>query len=235
MFCSYLVRTILTSSLLTGAATLGLSDPVFKPDAGKFILKVRGMEIGSDTFKTDAQGGSEADEKLSLGGREVAAHISIKATKGRTKRIEADAGGGNRFVVSIEGSAATLAVGDQAAVPVALPANVLPTGNYAPHLMDTLIAEYDAKKGGTQWFKLVETEQVGPNGLAVVNGKLTSDGTKNAAIHGKPAAFNRYKLVLAGIETELTADASGHLLLWNVPAQSYFAVRDGYDELAPSN
>ncbi|HZO87478.1 MAG TPA: CocE/NonD family hydrolase [Chthonomonadaceae bacterium] len=204
-----------------------------KPDSGKFLLTIQETDIGMDTFTADAEGGSEADIAISLGGQTNKSHISVKAKAGQLTEIATDAGPAGKFTLTLDGEKGHLKAEGRTLLTadVTLPAHLLPFSNFGPHLLSRLLAAYDLSKGGPQTFDLVLTDAVGPKGVIPLKGTLLSNGAKPMQVAGKKIPVSRYLLTLMGINIELMADSDGRILMWNVPAQRYVAVRDGYQDL----
>lgn len=206
-----------------------------KPDAGKFNMTIQGTKAGTCTFKYDADGGSEATAEVDFGGQSQKFTVKVKAKADKIIGFSADAGKENHFTATVEGGKAKLSVNDGAVDTQTLAAGAVPFGNFSPHLINHLIAAYDAKKAGAQPVSMVLVEGLPGGQLVVIKGKVTSKGAKDQKIDGKTVAVTSYLLVVetpAGeVEIKLYANADKHLLAWDVPSQKYTAVREGFEDV----
>jgi hypothetical protein len=206
-----------------------------KPDSGKFILTIQGMKAGTDAFKFDAEGGSEATVAIDIAGQSQKFTVSVKAKGGKMTGFGADAGPTNHFTATVEGGKARVRINDGAADAQEVPAGALPFGNFSPHLLNGVLAAYDDKKAGAQPVTLLQIEGL-PNGQIVsLKAKLASKGGKEKKVAGKPLQVTAYSLTLdAGgtdIEILLYANADRRLLAWDVPSQQYTAIREGFEDV----
>ncbi len=207
------------------------------PDAGKFIVTYQENEIITETFKSDADGGSETEAEAKSGGVTQKFHISLKARQGRVSKIVTEAKPGGKFTLEVNGAIGKLTT-DLApkAKEVKLPANLYPFATIAaPHLLANVVAAYDKGKGGAQTFDFVYANVLGPQG--VIQGKLTltSQGAKPRQIGGKTVPVVRYVVGLptpvGEQEMELATDTNGRVLMLSMATQKIYAARDGYQEL----
>ncbi len=208
-----------------------------KPDSGSFTLIVQGGKIGTDTFKADGQGGSEADATINANGTNQKFHVSVKAKGGTVTQFGADAGGGNSFVVTVSGTSAVITVaGKSIGSPQTIKANSHPFGNFSPHLMNGILGSYDEKKGGSQAIEMVLAEGLPQGKLVSLSATLKKEGVKPHKLKTGTANLGHYTLTIsagASIEMDLIADSDHRLLMWSVPSQKYLAIRDGYEALKP--
>lgn len=217
-----------------GADDTKKPDEPKKPDAGKFILTIQGTKAGTDTFKFDADGGSEATVAVDIMGQSQKFTVSVKAKGGKMTGFGADAGATNHYSATVDGDKARVRINDGAADAQEIPAGALPFGNFSPHLLNSMLASYDAKKGGGQPVTFILIEGL-PNGqLVTLKAKLTSKGAKEQKVAGKPLQVTAYALTIdAGseVEVKLYANADQRLLAWDVPSQQYTAVREGFEDV----
>jgi hypothetical protein len=222
-----------------GASGQTDSKPAKKPDSGKFILTIQGQKAGTSTYKFDAEGGSEASNIVSANGQSMEFTVSVKSSGGKITSVGADAGKANHFTAAIDSGKAKVSINDGAADTQAVPAGAAPFGNFTPHLMHYVVSGYDSKKGGAQTVQMLMIEGL-PNGqLVSMPAKVTVKDTADRKIGDKTVAVTTYNLAIeAGgmqIDIKLLADSDLHILAWEVPSQSYTAVREGFEALIKSN
>lgn len=230
-------------------------DEAKKSDSGKFNLTVMGKKVGTTTFKFDADGGSESSSDVEANGQSTKVKVTVKAKAGKMVGFGADAGPSNHFTATIEGDKVKIAINDAAPATQSLAAGALPFGNFSPHLMNYVLAAYDPKKADkpeaakpdskpdttkpakpvTQTITLALIEGLPGGMIANIQAKLTPTGTKEVKIDGKPQTVSLYDLVIAAggqdIPVKLYANADKRLLAWEVPSQSYTAIREGFEEI----
>lgn len=225
--------------LLALIAASASADRTVKPDSGKFTITLQEASAGSETFSIAANGSSKYDETILLGGNKTLIHSSVKVINGKLTEIRTEGSQQGKSlgsaVITIQGTKGTMTIGKQPGKAITLPANALPFGNFAPHLLSYLVAAYDVKRGGAQKITLLLTEAITPQGPPAVHGTIDAKGSRQQTVGGKSIQISRYALVLAGrtgdIDTELLTDADGRVLLFRVPGQKLDEVRDGYQEL----
>jgi putative CocE/NonD family hydrolase len=196
-----------------------------KADSGKFQITIQENKVGTTTFTSDRDGGSVYDEQLSLGGNKITAHVVIKAGKGVPTQVDADFQPGGKLHLVMNGDKSLLTAG-KINKPLKLEAHAFPFDNFAPHLLTSLVAAYNVQKGGAQKFQIVVI-----NAGAPLPATLTRGATKTRHLNGVSMPVTSYNLTVANIALELQVDKNNRILMWNVPAQKYTAVRDGYDAL----
>ena len=201
-----------------------------KPDSGKFLITIQENDIGTTTFTSDADGGFTYDEALSIGGTKVADHTVIRAKKGLPTEADVEVVPGGKLHLALAGAKSLLTIG-KTTKPLKLEAPAYLFDNFAPQILTPLLAAYDLKKGGDQKFQMVVV-----NAGVPLNATLAGRGEKTRVVSGSPLLVRQYALILPGgvgnIEIEIQADKDNRVLMWNVPAQKYFAVREGYADLA---
>src|SRR5207245_207665 len=90
--CAAAVRlTLLVGALGLFSLATGAHASV-TPDAGKFLLKIRGTEFGSDSFRSDTTGGSVGDASVTVGGKQLHLHIVTRYAGGRLAEVTTDGG-----------------------------------------------------------------------------------------------------------------------------------------------
>jgi hypothetical protein len=223
--CACVVSTCLQAS----------ADPP-KPDAGKFDLMAQGKSIGSDTFRL-LPDGCDSDVSIAAGNAgTVTFHQSLKYVKGQLSKLTTNAGELGTMVVTFAGNHSTLKVGDKPVTTVKLPGDPFPYGDKSPHLFAYLVSAYDIKKGGEQKFDLIYSEAVGPKGVIMLPAVMSAPASATKQVGGKSIATMRFPLTVKGgaapIQMEIITDKERHVLMWHVPAQKYFAVREGFKDLA---
>ena len=224
------------ATLALGSACLPAMADAPKPDSGKFNLLIQGRRIGADSFRL-LPDGCDSDVAFSASpGQDFRFHQTLKFKKGLWTQLSTDAGPQGAMMVLLAGDKSSLKVGDKPAVTQKLPAATYPYGDHSPHLLAFLVAAYDAKKGGEQKFDLTYADGVGPKGVLILPAILKDMRTSLREIGGKPLSITRYALTLTGptgsLAMEVVTDKDRHILFWNVPAQKYAAVREGFDDLA---
>jgi len=234
-----LLRSIAGASLLcTGifGVHLQASADLPKPDGGKFHLMIQNKSIGTDTFRL-LPDGCDSDVSIMAGnGGAVTFHQSLKYVKGQLSKLTTNAGELGTMEVTFAGDKSSLKVGDKPVTTQKLPGNPYPYGDKSPHLLAFLVSAYDVKKGGEQKFDLIYSEAVGPKGVVVMPAVLRAPTSETKQVGGKPLATMHFPLTVNGaagpIQMEIVTDKERHVLLWHVPAQKYFGVREGFKDLA---
>ena len=219
---------------LFAAALLALSGAAFanapRPDAGKFLITIQENDIGTTTFTTDADGGSTYDENLNIAGTKVTGHIVITVKKGIPTEADAQYNPGGKLHLVLEGEKSLLMLG-ATTKPLKLEPRAYLFDNFAPQILTPLLAAYDAKKGGSQKFQLVVVNSGTPLSMT-----LTKKEEKTRVVSGSPLLVTIYTMTLPGavgnLDIEVQAGRDNRVLMWNVPAQKYLAVREGYSDLA---
>ena len=221
-------RVFLVAALL--ALTLTAQADAPKPDSGKFLITIQENDIGTTTFTGDADGGSTYDEKLEIAGTKISGHTVIKAKKGTPTEADAEYAPGGKLHLTLAGEKSLLTRG-KTTKPLKLEPHAYLFDNFAPQLLTPLLAAYDAKKGGDQKFQIVVV-----NAGVPINITLAKTGEKIRVVSGSPLPVTFYFMTLPGglgkLDIEIQADKDNRALMWNVPAQKYLAVREGYSDLA---
>lgn len=231
-----LYRPLIVAALgLSLGSAIARADTPVAPDEGKFVLLLQESDLGNETFKTSANGETEFNNVITLGGQKIEGHSIEKFVNGKLVSIFTEAKGHGKFSMALNGAKGKLTIDDKPAKDQTLPTRLFPMGNFAPHLYSYLIAAYDSVKGGPQKFDMAVVDGVGAQGVATIKVTLTALGAKPRQVGGKTLPISRYSLVFPGpignIDTEVDTDVAGHVLLWSVPGQKLIAVRDGYQEL----
>lgn len=219
---------------LFAAALLALSGAAFadapKPDSGKFLITIQENEIGTTTFTGDADGGSTYDENLGLGGTKVIGHTVIAAKKGNPTEVDAEYTPGGHLHLTLAGDKSLLTLG-KTTKPLKLEPQAYLFDNFAPQILTPLLAAYNVKTGGSQKFQLVVVNAGVPLTMT-----LTRTGEKTRLVNGSRLIVTLYTMTLpravSSIDIEVQADKDNRVLMWNVPAQKFLAVREGYSDLA---
>jgi putative CocE/NonD family hydrolase len=215
-------------AILVAACATAHADPL-KADSGKFQFTVQENKIGTTSFTSDKDGGSVYDEQVDLNGAKVALHVVIKANKGVATQVDIDAQPGGKLRLTLAGDKSVLTAGT-VTKPLKLGAHVYPFDNFAPHLLSPLVAAYNAQKGGEQKFDLVVVTAGAPVPATLIRGE-----TKTHVVNGAPLPITSYTLTVfngvANIPIKLQVDKNNRLLMWNVPAQKFTAIRDGFGAL----
>ncbi len=209
------------------------ADSSKKPDSGKFAFTIQGQKVGTCVFKFDAAGASEGNVEVSLGGQDKKYVVKTSSMAGKLTGFSAEENSNNRFIASIVGTVAKVSINGGAAASQTIPMGLQPFGNFCPYLMTYTVAAYDSKKGGDQTFNMGLVEGL-PNGqIATLKMKVAAKGAREIKVDTKTATVKTYSLAIdangATIAISLFADADGHVLGWDVPAQSFTAVRVGYE------
>lgn len=229
------VQRAVMVALLAPLPCLAHASAPVPADEGKFTFTLQESEIGTDTFKMDATGSVDSRVAVTLPGLKLDTHNTLKLQTGRLTSIFTEAVGHGKFEWTRSGQTGKLTVDSKPFKDQALPTPVYPLGSFTPHLYSYLVAAYDLRRGGPQRFEVVNIDGVGPTGLATLKVTITALGAKPRQVGGKTVPISRYSLVLPGpignVDTEVDTDIKGHVLLWSVPAQKLFAVRDGYADL----
>jgi putative CocE/NonD family hydrolase len=233
-----LLQIFCALAMLPLSAALSRADGKITADEGKLTLSVQENEVATDTFKSDANGGSESDVAVQQGSMTLKLHMSVKAKQGRITGILAEAQPGGKFTLDVTGTKGKLVIDAKPPVvkDVALPATFYPFATMAPHFLNSIVAAYDKSKGGAQVFPIVIANVVGPQGLIQDKITLTSLGAKPRKLNGKTVPIARYGLSIntpvGAQEMEVLADMNGHVLMMSMASQKFYAVREGYKGLA---
>ncbi|HEV2472071.1 MAG TPA: hypothetical protein VGS41_05355 [Chthonomonadales bacterium] len=222
-------------SLVAAAITPGApATGNVKPDSGKFITTLHGALFSTDSFSILADGSSRFDENLAMPVK-IAIHGVVKTRANHAIEISTSAPGHGGFDLKISGVKGSLSANNRPAEPITVQPNLFPFGNAATHLLDYLVAGYNAAKGGLQSFTVIVVESSGREGPPTTRASLTFRGTLPEKVGGKPFTARRYSLVLVGpagnVDTEILTDGAGRVLLWAVPGQKLLSVRVGYQSL----
>jgi hypothetical protein len=218
---------------LAHAQAGGKSEDAKKKDTGKFAFTIQGMKVGTCSFKLDATGASEATIEASLGGQEKKYVVKTSSKAGKLTGFSSEENADNRFTATIDGASAKVSINGGANSSHDVPVGVQPFGNFCPHLLSYTISAYDAKKGGAQPFNIAMVEGL-PNGqIVTMKIKVTAKGSREIKVVSKPVTVKTYSLDIDAngttIALNLFADADGRVLGWDVPSQSFSAVREGYE------
>jgi len=225
---------ICVTAMLTACFHASADPP--KPDGSKFTLVLKGKSVGTDTFRLLPEGCDSDVHFAMTAGQDVQFHQTLKFKKGQFSQVATNAGALGSITISLAGDKSQVKIGDKPAATQKLPAVAYPYGDHSPHLWAYVVSAYDSKKGGEQKFNLLFTEGAGPAGVLVLTASLKAAETSDKQVAGKTIPVTRYTVTLNGpagpIAMEIGADKDKHILFWNVPAQNYSAVRDGYPSLA---
>ena len=221
--CVFLTLGLLVISLLPAVAQ--------KPDSGKFILNIQENEIGTYTFKSDAQGGTTYEQKLNLFGNKSDAKAQIQAKGGVITSVNYESKPGGKYALSIADGKAVVTLNGGKPKTQPLKEKLYPFDNFAPHVLSSLLRAYNDTKGGTQKLDILII-----NGGVPVKMDVTAKGNKPRKVAGKMVPVLTYTLGIVGgagkVEIEVYADSDKRILGWNVPSQKYKAWREGYKEVA---
>ena len=96
----------------------------------------------------------------------------------------------------------------------------------------TLLAKYDAKKGGAQKFTAFL-----PSQAVAFETSLEKTGTVSREIGGKKIELNQFRLVNAksNLLVNILADKNGEPVFFDIPSQQVIAVKSGFENLRESN
>ena len=215
------------------AQITGKSDDAKKPDAGKFVFTIQGARVGTCAFKLDARGDSDATIEVTLGGQEKKYVVTTHSKAGKMTAFSAEENSENRFTASIDGTSAKVSINGGANSSQDVPAGLLPFGNFCPHLLSYTLAAYDVKKGGSQPFTVAMVEALPNAQIVTMKIKLAAKGSREVKVEAKPVTIKTYSLAIDAngttVALNLFAAADGRILGWDVPSQSFTAVREGYE------
>jgi putative CocE/NonD family hydrolase len=194
-------------------------------DAGVFELYVNEEPVGTCDFTWEKSGKFRNRFTLSLGGQTVKTETEIVPdSRGVWQKIEARSPAGE-LLVEREGRLVRTSFRDQKST-LQLAANTILFENYSPPLLRLLLDRYDSKKGGKQTLSIYVA------GARVIDGEVDRLGGEERAVEGKEMTFSRYHLFLKTVDVNVLADASGRVVLEDVPAQKAYFVRRGFETLA---
>ncbi|MDE2127608.1 MAG: CocE/NonD family hydrolase [Armatimonadetes bacterium] len=203
-------------------------------DSGKIVLSVRDTRIATDDFIIRADGSSQWTEVISLGSNPVTLHSQLAWQKGRLVSVTSTAAARGSFTLTLQ-PRQNLVVNGKPVAAKPIPAQVLPYADMAPHLFSYAVAALKTPGPVNRQIRLLASESVGPAGPVTLFATMKDEGAITGTVNGKPLATHRYSVVLAGpignIDTTVTTDVAGHVLMWQVPGQSLTAIRIGYEEL----
>jgi uncharacterized protein len=238
--------TLLAAFAALGAAVQASAQagPGLRADSGRYIARIQGAAYATDTFTSDADGGSESDIEFTRPGRRGRLHISVHASGGRLRSIETTADPEGRFRLSLDNGEPKLGAGPSGSgmLPmhgVALPADVLPFCSLAPEQLRLALASYDLRLGGAQAYDVIYSNGLGSAGLIQGRLALSVLGAKPMQIAGKAIAVTRCRLTVpspaGSLNAELFADSENRILLYSVPSEELVVVREGCEDLARPN
>lgn len=194
-------------------------------DAGEFSLFVNEDRLGTCAFQWKKDGSFTSSFALTMAGQTVRTETALTPdARGVWKSISVKAPTG---LVTAERDGCLLRRefrGEKSTGrlnPVAYPYD-----NYMPALLSVLLKAYDVDKKGKQAFTLFAIPG------ACVDATLEWKSAEERRVGGRDTLFQLYTLVLSGIDIILWADASGRVVLEDVPIQKAYFARKGYESLA---
>jgi len=195
-------------------------------DSGTFQLYVNEEPLGTLEFKWEKSGRFTNRFTLSLAGQTVKTETDITPdAKGVWQKAEIRSPAGN-MILERQGRLVTRTFREEKAT-LQLAENSMPFENSSPALVKVLLDRYDAKKGGKQPFSIYV---FGAGKL--IDGELEKLADEERAVEGKEMTFAKYQLFLKTVDLFLFVDASGRVVLEDVPAQKAYFARQGYEALA---
>lgn len=217
----------------TSAQALPPAPPLLSPEIcgkGVFLLSMADESLGRETFEITCQPG---------GGYLASGTTNIKLPTGAFNQdttIEVDKSAVPlRFTVKGEAGGTpidqTIVFKDNKATITSNAAtNEMPYTNRAAVIMNAItynlqfvVARYDTTRGGEQ------TIPIFPNMAATIERTGRDEvSAMNLSVAGKPVAFDRYSLKIAGVSFIIWTDAQGRLAVATVPAQRFVAAREEY-------
>ena len=205
-----------------------------KPDSGKFVLNIQDNDIGTYTFKMDAQGSTTYEQSLSIGGQKITAKTQIQAKGGVITSVNYESKPGGKYTLTVAGAKSSASLNGQPPKTMNIKEKLYPFDNFAPHVLSSMLRAYNSAKGGTQKLDALLVN----NGIPIKI-EVTAKGTKPRKIGGKMVPVSNYTLSIAGgagkVEIEVYTDSDKRVLGWNVPSQKYKAWREGYKEVAAAD
>lgn len=197
---------------------------------GVYLLSIGEQPLGRETFEIQcrADGGYQAsgntNMKLPNGAFNQDTTLEVdKAGVPQRLAAKGEAVGATFDLTTVfkDGKAITTTNGSTSELPYTNNAAVIV--NAVNFVLQFIAARYDTARGGQQRIPLFpnltgEMERTGRDEVSALN----------LAVAGKPVAFDRYSLKIAGASFIFWTDAQGRLVVINVPAQRFVAVREEY-------
>ncbi len=222
-------RIISASGLVVLLAT-GAVGSGNKTQTGVYNLSIAGTMIGSDKFSQNSKEGSSATVKINVAGTSVTEKIQVTQHVGKISSVENDATPGGQIQIVVSKGVAAFKLNGKTIKSIPVPPKVALWGNYAPHLLQTVLGEYDRKKGGSQKIPGLSVETP-----MLFNLVIKEEKSSTIKWNSHNFKVRHYSVSIPGPlgNIDLTVDTSdtNKVLRWNVPSQQYVAVLHGYEGL----
>lgn len=221
---------ILSAISLIAMLTTGAVGASHKPQTGVYDLSIAGSRIGTDTFSQLPLGGSSATVKIKIAQTSITENIQVKQLQGKVTSIENVATPGGQIQIIFSKGLATFKLNGKTIKSFPVTTKVSLWGNYAPNLLETVIGEYDRKKGGSQKIPGISVESP-----VVLNLILKEEKSTSVKWNNHNFRIRHYSVSIPGplgnIDITVDTSDSNEVLRWNVPSQQYVAVLRGYEAL----
>jgi putative CocE/NonD family hydrolase len=195
--------------------------------SGEYTLVIQGEKLGTTSYKSLPNGSMQTVSKLQIGNQKIDFSFTHTQVNGRHKKISGTTNGTKFEYVWTKGNIQVISGKNKTTVKA--PDTIAFFGNYAPHLIKTLLDQYSVKKGGKQMIKAFLVDAA-----AVLDISVEFIEKHEQVINGKKQSTLNYKLSLVGVEILIYANEKHHVLAWNVPAQQYKAYLKNYEVLVAS-
>lgn len=190
-----------------------------------FALTMSGADAGTSTF-TDLGGGKfQSDADFSVGAVSIKEKLTWQTEKGRATSFTFTMTGsmvkldetwdGKTLTVVQDGKTKTFPLSAADVPPIWM-------SNYMPGMMETLPLEDRGMGPASKKIKIWLVE-----GANIIDGSLKGLGTRSCTIDGAPAEANETELTVGPVKLNLYFGPKHGFLGWEVPSQSYRAVKAG--------
>ncbi len=204
--------------------------PVFAQEsAGGYTTRVGGQPFGTESYKltTNADGSRRAEADAAFGGTKLKVLTAVGAD-GRPARFEMEVNGAKALTQEFTAAGVKVTAAGQPEKTVEARPDVLLENGLWHHFI-FLFARYDARRGGAQSFAAMLPSQALPFKVTV-----EPVGRESFDVKGQKVTTEHFRARTdLGLAFEVWTDEARAIpLLFNVPAQSLQAVRQGAEDLA---
>ena len=194
-------------------------------DSGTFYLYVKESLLGQAEFSRQKSGEVTNTFTVALGGQTAEAITKIAPdASGAWQAIETVSPQG-KVIVERQGFLVTRNILGQRST-VQLKADSLLYDDNIPALLSDIVLKCDLTTKGKQPVSLF----ISP--AAAFDVSVEFLGEVERPIAGNDVRFRKYMLYLPGVDTSIWTDGSGRVVLYDIPMQKAYFVRQGYETLA---
>jgi hypothetical protein len=193
-------------------------------DSGTFYLSFKESILGTIKFNREISGEITSSGKISMAGQTIEFTVEIETDEnGFWDKIEITEPRG-KILLERDGLTVNRNLFGQKSTLEIKPESIFYMDNI-PVLLSDIVKIYDHDKKGKQKLSLF----IFPSAVRDVQIEFLNEEEK--AVSGKDIRFRKYKVDFPGLATFLWTDEKNRIMLFDVPMQNAYFVREGYEVL----